>query len=336
MSSICKLPKKRKATSDLAASQPRRSDRLRKQVQSQQPIYDSDVEDDDIEVIKSKPAKKQKKQPAHASDSDSSSDFEPSDSDSEVELENEQESEKKQEVSKPLPKIKAKKQEKTEKKKEFWNKKKAIKNSVLPTYDVSKIRVGDVISQTWYARVDDIIMPPHASRPTLRTTHVRAAGTFGNPQARWDYHSEAPIQICSASEYSRTEEVTRTEMLQRLAQCGGDVFTVKFYPRDDKPEDKLKYAKALFQELEDSDEKDRESDRFWKDALENVDEKLKTPRVLIGRLVRAAADVLAYTLVDDLEDPTDDRKISYKSVNNRTVFELITRGVRYVLKNPRS
>jgi hypothetical protein len=126
-------------------------------------------------------------------------------------------------------------------------------------------------------------------------------------------------EMISASQFDVEQKVLRSEMIQKLMNSGNCVFTVKF---------KKQLTGKQIQEILDEDEYEKQPATKKLKTCNKILKDGGEDRTLVGYLLNTEHEMGRSNVVD-LEITTGSRE---RQIDHRTVYELILRRVRYILK----
>lgn len=172
-------------------------------------------------------------------------------------------------------------------------------------FDVKRLQVGERLSRVQYYQV--VAVDEAGGVVTLENTQgLRSKVSF----------EVAAAELHAASLYGREEQVSRTDLVERLTHAGDTVFTVRFRKQLTEKGVSEKLASLTPEELAD----DRTRRAIARDLLEGEE------RVLVGYLL-PGQERLGRSMVIDLEVEGGEHAV--RMVDHRTVTELICKNVRW-------
>jgi hypothetical protein len=190
------------------------------------------------------------------------------------------------------------------------------------------LKVGDIVSCTTYGVVQEL-----SDGGLMRNPRARVKNHMGDV-----YYVDSGIlegEYYSATQKSRVEKRTATELAQILRSAGGECFLVDFTK---KPEIKSVEDKIL--EILQDEEKRKDLAANKRNLRKFINTEIMTgeKRIMYGRLVHSERSMVTYTeqgrinvidLAAQFENP---KAHCERQVDPRTIHRIILRDVEYQLK----
>ncbi|MCA9683476.1 MAG: hypothetical protein KC457_14850 [Myxococcales bacterium] len=178
--------------------------------------------------------------------------------------------------------------------------------------DIAKLKVGDHLSETQYYKITELL----DGRVALENERgLKITVT----------HRIVEEGMYSASQFTRTVELSRTGLCEVLEGAGDSIFTVNFNKQLKEKEVADEILAAIADAGADADAKAL-AKKIKAAVKKGVGGELRT---LVGYLVQTEAR-MGRSQVIDLEAPAKHR---YRLVDHRTVNWLILKNVKYVVKS---